>query len=439
MSAISNKNIPFYLTRCTLSVLNQGLHFDSQTDVKREEIVLHPKVSVIATALARHHHDLDVGRQQCHVNRGLQLQAEYEIALRSAQHLLSSPRSHGSLSALACLLLAVLESLRDQTEDIRTHLCTGMKILTNVSNLDTKEYRPLVRTYINFAVSTLLQRVYPVDFDMLNAVQDLVQRHTCFEGSLIGPASLFNDAVALFTNTYYLAVKITVNGFRNLQEQESMRRDCLEKLSSLRATSDLMLNSVAISLPNQSFPLILNKILRARLELCYVVLKCCATRYQTTYDRCYESFRKIVSLLTEVLQHQSKSNFAGLLASQVFAPALGVISTIHTTVSQCRDARLRRSALHLLELCPRRDGPWNAAESSKICHRLIEFEERAVDGFAGDRCCTLIPEESRVHFHNIVPTFGVTSGRMLCLYTRPRGGGSGYEISYLPLGKYEVE
>jgi hypothetical protein len=60
-----------------------------------------------------------------------------------------------------------------------------------------------------------------------------------------------------------------------------------------------------------------------------------------------------------------------------FSLSLGIIPALYITATRCRDPPTRRKAIHLLSICNRREGIWDAWLSSRVALRINEIEEAA--------------------------------------------------------------
>jgi Fungal specific transcription factor domain len=58
-----------------------------------------------------------------------------------------------------------------------------------------------------------------------------------------------------------------------------------------------------------------------------------------------------------------------------FSLSLGIIPPLYIVSSRCRDPVIRRRAIHLLSICNRREGIWDALLGAHVARRILETEE----------------------------------------------------------------
>ena len=58
-----------------------------------------------------------------------------------------------------------------------------------------------------------------------------------------------------------------------------------------------------------------------------------------------------------------------------FSMTTGIVASLYTVGARCRDPRIRRKALHLLQTCNMREGLWDSYNSAMIIGRVIDMEE----------------------------------------------------------------
>lgn len=114
------------------------------------------------------------------------------------------------------------------------------------------------------------------------------------------------------------------------------------------------------------------KILQAQLELSWIILQCCHTLYQTSFDTHTENFETILDLVEAVLPADEQA----MHSSSFFSVDLGFIPLLSYTSCLCRQPELRLRAVKLLGRCPRIEGMWNAQEAIAVANFIINFEEQ---------------------------------------------------------------
>ena len=79
-----------------------------------------------------------------------------------------------------------------------------------------------------------------------------------------------------------------------------------------------------------------------------------------------------------ITEFAAKINPNNELQSDSFSFEMQTVPPLYYTAVKCRVPSLRRRALDLLRLAPRREGLWNAHMSAQVAARVIEIEERGV-------------------------------------------------------------
>jgi hypothetical protein len=66
-----------------------------------------------------------------------------------------------------------------------------------------------------------------------------------------------------------------------------------------------------------------------------------------------------------------------------FALDLGIIPPLFVVATKCRDRKLRRDAIKLLMVSPRREGMWDSILSGRVAQWLMEIEEEGMGEYIG--------------------------------------------------------
>jgi len=81
----------------------------------------------------------------------------------------------------------------------------------------------------------------------------------------------------------------------------------------------------------------------------------------------------------------------GMATPQPLSFDIQILAPLYYTALKCRHPALRRRALEMLQLAPRREALWNAHHAYVTAKRVIELEERHLNGQE------LPDETSRLH------------------------------------------
>jgi Fungal Zn(2)-Cys(6) binuclear cluster domain len=69
-----------------------------------------------------------------------------------------------------------------------------------------------------------------------------------------------------------------------------------------------------------------------------------------------------------------------------FSMSTGIVPVLTMCGARCRDPRIRRKALHLLQTCNRREGWWDSTASAQVVATIIRVEEANAIRELGERC-----------------------------------------------------
>lgn len=106
-----------------------------------------------------------------------------------------------------------------------------------------------------------------------------------------------------------------------------------------------------------------------------------------------------------------------------FALDLGVVPPLYLVMVKCRDPKLRREAMRLLEENPRREGVWDSVTTTALGRWVISLEEEGAKRFASSSPSaspsTIADYESEPDDHSMV--------RRLSTHSNPRTWGTGIQ------------
>jgi hypothetical protein len=125
--------------------------------------------------------------------------------------------------------------------------------------------------------------------------------------------------------------------------------------------------------------------------ICMIVNTAIA-RSECYWDQFLPEFRAIVSLSRTLFRILPRDP---LLAQKGgFSLDISILPPLYIVCKFCRDGELRREAIKMIEMCPRREGVWDSGLVTKVSNFLTEVEEEGmVDGY--------IPEYSRARIQKV--------------------------------------
>jgi hypothetical protein len=115
------------------------------------------------------------------------------------------------------------------------------------------------------------------------------------------------------------------------------------------------------------------------------------------YDKYSTEFEQIVKLSEGLIKSQARANKK---STPLYSFEMNILPPLHYCSTRCRDPKLRRKALTLLEDSPRREGMWDSAMLAAIARYIIEEEE---EGLGEVSCAKDIPASVRMCVLERVP------------------------------------
>jgi hypothetical protein len=111
-------------------------------------------------------------------------------------------------------------------------------------------------------------------------------------------------------------------------------------------------------------------ILLIQYKVVFIWLAVCTSEEETAVDRYNAEFGELVEYANRIIELRSAETRPDPLSFE-----MQLIGPLYYTAVKCRVSSLRRRALQLLQLAPRREGLWNAHHAFKTAQRVIELEE----------------------------------------------------------------
>lgn len=98
--------------------------------------------------------------------------------------------------------------------------------------------------------------------------------------------------------------------------------------------------------------------------------------------------------------YREDENYTHIKAS--FALDLGIVPPLFVVATKCRDRKLRRQAINLLMLSPRREGMWDSKLSGRVAQWIMDVEETGMSPYSAASAMHIVPDESRVMVKEIL-------------------------------------
>jgi hypothetical protein len=338
-----------------------------------------PAVRHAVSAISAIHKDVDksISSRTGFIKADPVAMQEWNASMSSLTARIKAYPNSNLVPLVCCLLFTCLEFLKGNVDTALVHIQSGFKILATVleaesttiendNGLKPSDY-DTIRKYIVPMFSrlnslcTLFGRVTPPVYAITDRsgiphidLSDARQRIA----EILDPALRFIRVAGRKTHTFELNVEDFVEQVKLQDRLEEWRKQFEDLLRRLPET-ERQPNEESISL------------LRIQHKIIYIWLGVCTSAEETAVDPYYADFADIVKHAAILTKSRSRRN-----QPQPLSFEMQLIGPLYYTATKCRDPILRRQALHLLNLAPRREGLWNAHHAFKTAERVIEIEER---------------------------------------------------------------
>lgn len=128
-------------------------------------------------------------------------------------------------------------------------------------------------------------------------------------------------------------------------------------------------------------------LLLVQYKVVYIWIRVCTSVEESATDTYHADFEELVHYAEQTTQIKG-----GRVATpQPMSFDIHILGPLFYTALKCRHPKLRRRALKMLRMAPRREGLWNAHHAYMTAKRVIELEEQCLNSQG-------LPEEtSRLH------------------------------------------
>lgn len=317
-------------------------------------------------------------RTNNHIEFGL---SEFNKAIKSMSALMTQRElsSHDQQAILTtCVLFTGLSSLQGRQSQAFMHVKNGLRMIHHW-RLNYRIITPEEKNAVDMLLLTFVQldtqiRPYLVgqesllqwtDEDIVGALSPQRTFQTIFE-AYFDLEVLFNKLLRLNFNAYsFKQLAMEIELLRN--QGEIWDRQFARLLSAITPT--------ASELDALDF-------IRLRREYARGILSCLVINAEdNVHDDLIPIYQAIIDLSETVLQKDSYTLRHGVPDSQkvehpIFVLGSTIIEPLFFVATRCREPTLRRRALYLLRLCPRREGICEGMMAVKIIQTVIEVEEQ---------------------------------------------------------------
>lgn len=333
------------------------------------------------TALAslHHCHEAKAGKLGSTLLQSLKnVNKAYGFALTELQRGVRNGSASLTELALACIVMATFESLRDKSQEMLVHLRIGLRICqdANSGTIDESILWTLSRQGYLHALHGRPRVCSAPEVCTLDPPLIMHSRPT-FE-TLEDASNRLSD---LSRSVLQYILMIDRHAFASELDRCCGQAKLQVDFSSWQRGMELLgHDTIAPSHP----PHASSCHLLARFWSQWTFLAVYAgDRQWCAYDDYSNLFKRIVSFMDHSLVATNDD------APAIFALASGSIAVLFNVVLACRVLEIRKHALCLLRKCPQHEGAWNSELMFKVGTLVINFEE-------GHRESGQIPEEGRV-------------------------------------------
>jgi hypothetical protein len=318
------------------------------------------------------------------VKASLEAQREWNRAVKSLSARIQAHPQSNLVPLVCCLLFTCVEFLRGGVESSMFHVQSGFNILAAIRRNSDAGGNPgfyvssneleaienyIVPVFLRLGVlCSLAGRVTPPIYPSPStgtrgnhAQEDLTDsRRRLFEISdtcirFIGEAT---SKAALF--------QIDVDDLAEqakLQSRLETWRDQLHDLLARMRTAGSPAAPEALHL------------LLVQYKVVYIWLRVCTTAGETATDSYHADFEELVHSAEQIAQSSGAK-----ATPQPLSFDINILGPLYYATLKCRYPATRRRALDLLQLAPRQEGLWNARYAYATAKRIIEIEERHLNG-----------------------------------------------------------
>lgn len=307
--------------------------------------------------------------------------SEFNKAIKSMSALMTQKElSMADQQAIltTCVLFTGISSLQGRQSQAFMHVKNGLKMIHHW-RLNNRIVTPEEKNAVDMLLLTFVQldtQIRPylagqesllqwTDEDIVGALSPQRTFQTIFE-AFFDLEVLFNRLSRLNFNAY--SFKQLTLEIESLREQgENWDRQFTHLLSRISPTASQLdaLNLIRLR----------REYARALLSLLTINAK------NNVHDDLIPIYQAIMEFSEKVLQKNSYTPRQGVPESQklehpIFVLGSTVIEPLFFTATRCREPTLRRRALYLMRMCPRREGICEGMMATKVAQKAIEVEEQ---------------------------------------------------------------
>jgi hypothetical protein len=312
-----------------------------------------------------------------YVNANPEAQQEWNTAMKSLSARIQAHPDSNLVPLVCCLLFTCIEFLRGNIESSMLHVQSGFNILAALHcNSDAaSDLGP------NFSLSDLKaieDHIVPM-FSRLTVLCSLAGRTT---PPIYAPTAKEDSPQEDLTDSRRRLYEISNTCLLSIGELSAkaamfqIEVDDLVEHIKLQTRLDawchqlheLLKRMKAAGNPAKQDAL---NILLVHYKVIYIWMRVCTTAGEMAPDSYHADFEELVHYAEQIAKPG-----VGLATPQPLSFDIQTLGPLYYTALKCRHPAIRRRALEMLQLAPRREGLWNAHHAYVTAKRVIELEER---------------------------------------------------------------
>lgn len=353
-----------------------------------------PSIRHAISAMSVTYQDVELSLQDPagYVNANPDAQREWNISIKTISARIQAHPSSSLVPLVCCLLFTCIEFLRGNVESSLLHVQSGIKILAAIRRHDDAA-PDLGSNLSSNDLQAIEDHIVPM-FSGLSVLCSLAGRMT---PPIYTPTTKENSPHGDLTHSRRRLLEISDTCIRFIHDaipKAAMFKididDFVEQVklqTKLDAWSD-QLDELVERLQAAGKPVkqdALNLLL-VHYKAIYIWTRVCTTAGEMAADSYQTEFEELVHYA-----EQFAKPGVGMATPQPLSFDIQILGPLYYTALKCRHPATRRRALAMLQLAPRREGLWNAHHAYVTAKRVIQLEERHLNGQ------NLPAEISRVH------------------------------------------
>ncbi|KAF2647773.1 hypothetical protein K491DRAFT_699414 [Lophiostoma macrostomum CBS 122681] len=400
-----------------------------------------PAIRHAVSAITLIHRDVEASLKHPagYVKGNPEAQQEWTTAMKNLSARIQEHPNSALVPLICCLLFTCIELFRGNTETAFIHAQSGFEIL------DALRPKSDTTAGSRFDLSTndlkaIEDHVVPM-FSRLNLLCTLAGRRPPYTyipaAKEDSPHEDLADSRRRLVDSSIACLEF-IDEVRHRVAEFRIELDDLVKQSKLQTRLDAWCDQLhellermqaAGSPANQDAV----NLLLMQHKVMYIWLRVCTTTAESATDAYHADFEELVCYAEQI--------GAGMATPQPLSFEVQILGPLYYAVLKCRHPVIRRRALEMLRLAPRREGVWNAHYAYATAKRVIEVEEMHLNEeglpdetsrvhgqpLPGDDSRIFSPGEMRAAFdsrqydYNIVPSPAYPGTLAFRFYTKPFG------------------